>query len=125
MPLWRWHWRGRETSARAAACGPHASSSAAPFSAAPRERAEPALHRERDDQADCEIADRGERDRLDRLPRLIERGARDRNQVGVADRDGERRVLDETKKLARRRRNDDRQRLWQNDQAESRQTRQP
>ena len=74
------------------------------------------IHGQRNRQADREVAGHRHRDRLDGLAGLIERGVGDRDQIGVADRHGQRRVLGEIQKLAGRRRNDHPQRLRHDDQ---------
>src|SRR5438093_6554276 len=77
------------------------------------------VHQHARDQRDREIDRHGDGDDLDRLVSLVERRAgKDREQVGIADRDRERGVLGEIEILIGERWHDHAQRLRHDDQAQ-------
>ena len=77
------------------------------------------VHQCRGDKAEREIHAHGDGEPLDRLPGLVQHGARKhRHQIGIGDGDGERRILGEAEILAGERRHDQAQRLRQHDQAQ-------
>src|SRR6516225_7720724 len=79
------------------------------------------VHEQRRRQADGEVYDHGEEDNLDRLSSLVENGAgKDRDKIGIADRDGERGVLGEIQVLARQGWDDHPHRLRDDHQPERR-----
>ena len=91
---------------------------------APRLRLDPPsveTHDRAGDQRDQQIDAHRDGDDLDRLPGLAQRRAgKHREQVGIADRDRERRVLGEVEILVGQRRQDDAHRLRHHDQPQRR-----
>jgi hypothetical protein len=69
------------------------------------------VHDHRDDEVQAQVHRHDDHDDLERLAVLVDRRVGDRDQVGIADHDRERRVLDQVHVLARERRDREAQRL--------------